>query len=172
MAYSNSNAPLKAANIKELKTDSGNKDEFKETKYYFRLVKVEPVKKINNPNYVTNITATKNSMGADVKPPKPKEPFSVSASWNEPPAIFYPGDVIVITANGSGDVRLRIEASNDRSMLCQGVRETSGTSSIVNFKWKANAYGYFNIEVNALVTGNGWGWTSTFYKYETVIIEQ
>jgi hypothetical protein len=152
-------------------TSTTSDDEFKETKYYYRFVKAETVKKVNKEMYIESLTAGENSMSASVKPPKPKEPFSVSASWGSPPLEFYPGETIKLTAKGTGDVRLHIEAYSASSHFADGVRTTENGSSTVQFEWKANAYGNFYISVKALVTAYTYGWTSTTYWYETVIIE-
>jgi hypothetical protein len=150
-----------------------NDDGFKETKFYYRLLKTETVKKVNNPGYVESISVAQNSMSASVNPPKPKEPFTTTAKWGSPPSAIYPGDLVIITAKGTGDARIRIEASNSRTLFQQGVRTTEGDgNSSVVFKWEVGG-GSENmaISIHTSVTANTWAWTASWFMYEYVVIE-
>ena len=139
-------------------------DDFQETKYYFRLVKAETVKKINKSMYIESISNSENSMSASVKPPKPKEPFSVSASWNSPPIEFYPGETINIKAKGTGDVRMTVEAFNADSHYASKNSVYEGGNYSVDFSWKVNAYGSLYITVQARVKAHVYAWSSTSYE--------
>jgi len=162
----------KTIKTNEPKLNASNED-FKETKFYYRLIKIETVKKVNNEMYIKSIEVSDNAMSASVTPPKPKEPFTTTANWNSPPSTIYPGDVVTLTAKGTGDARIKIEASNSRTVFCEGVRDSGGNgNSTVNFSWKVSG-GSENmyISVNTLVTANTWGWTAAWFNYEYVVIE-
>lgn len=148
-------------------------DEFRETTYYYRLIETETVKKINKAAYVKSISVSNNAMSASVTPPKPKEPFTTTASWGSPPGVIYPGDVITLSAKGAGDARLRIEGNCGRTNV-DGVRVSEGPgSSSVSFKWKFEGCSepYLYIRVQTLVTGYTWAWTSASFLYEHVVVE-
>ncbi len=171
-SYSGQNSTNRSTTAATKSTTSVSSDDnFKETKYYFRFVKASTVKKINKAMYVPSISNGVNSMSASVTPPEPKEPFSVSANWNSPPAEFYPGETITITAKGNGDVRMDIEASNASSVYKMVRDEYVDGNHIVNFSWKVNAWGSFYITVTSRVTAHVYAWSHTMYEYEMVIIE-
>jgi hypothetical protein len=148
-------------------------DDFRETKFYYRLSKVEPVKKINSPNIIQSISVSENSTSISVMPPKPKESYTATATWNSPPSAIYSGDVINITAKGSGDARIAIEVSNSRTQFARSLRNSEGNkNSTETLTWKANPGSEaVYITVRTLPGANAWAFTSVTFHYESVRID-
>lgn len=150
-------------------------DGFKETKYYFKLVKTETIKKINSPGMVASITADDGNMSASITPPKPKEPYTCSSSWNSAPSEIRLGDVIVITAKGSGNASIRIDASNVYGSFGQFERSSTNGNQTATFRWEIDrmhlpAMAPLSIRVLTMTPGTS-AWSSTNYTYEHVIID-
>jgi len=146
---------------------------FKETKHYFRLVKTETVKKINRPGMVIVITAGNGNMSASVVPPKPKEPYTCTSTWNAPPSEIRIGDVVQITAKGTGSASIRIEASNVYGSFGKFERSSSEGNQTATFRWEVdqmNLPAMVPLSISVLTqTSQTWGWASTNYTYEYVI---